>query len=366
MENKEDKTIKKFNSRMQASLLLVFCVILLLMFGLIGRIVYIMQTDGERYAKSVLSRQSYVSSVLPYKRGDIVDTNGTVLAHSELQYRLILDPKLLLLNEKRIAPTIKAIKKYFNISEKTINDILADKDKMEKHYVIVQKNLKYDPVQKFNATKVENQVLGVWFEEEYIRTYPYDSLACDVVGFTSSDDKGLWGIEKFYNDDLIGTNGREYGYYGSDLNLERTVKAAENGNSIVTTINADVQRIVQKKINEYNSEFGSKNIGVLVMNPNNGDIVAMASYKDYNLNDPRNLEAIYKSDEIAAMTEEQKTNALNALWKNDVISNGFEPGSTWKPMTVSTALEENLIYVTAGRRLMEFELNVVIDPAMVR
>lgn len=349
MENKSDKTIKKFNSRMQASLLLVFCVITLLMLGLIIRIIYIMQTDGERYAKTVLSRQSYVSTVLPYKRGDILDSNGTVLAHSELKYRLILNPKQLLDKKnkkdksKYIETTVQALNKYFAIPAKTINDILNDKNKATSQYTVISKHLNYDTVQKFKAKMKENKVRGVYFEEEYIRKYPYNTLACDVLGFTSSDDSGLWGIEKYYNSELVGTNGREYGYYGSDLNIERTVKKAENGNTIVTTLNADVQRIVQKKINEFNAETGSKNIGVLVMNPNNGDVIAMASNKEYNLNDPRNLNGIYTKEQLAVMSDTQKTNALNSLWRNDAISFNYEPGSTWKPMTISSALEENVI-----------------------
>lgn len=326
---------------MQASLLLVFCVISVLLFALIGRLVYIMQTDGERYAKAVLSRQSYVSSVLPYKRGNILDSKGTVLARSELEFKLILDPKRLLVKEKKIASTKQALKKYFEIPEETIDQIL--KDKPSSRYVIVKKNIAFDAMQKFEKADLEASVEGVWFEEEYIRKYPYDTLASDVLGFTSGDDIGLWGLEKYYNSELSGTNGREYGYYSSDLNVKHIVNPPKNGNTLVTTIDADIQRIVQEKIKEFNAEIGSKSIGVLVMNPNNGAVIAMASNQEYNLNSPRNLEGIYGAQDIDAMSEQQKIDALNALWKNDVISSGFEPGSTWKPMTISAALEENLI-----------------------
>ena len=113
MEKSVAKANKKFTSRMQARLLLVFCVITLLLVGLMARLIYIIQVDGDRYAKHVLSRQSYVSAVLPYQRGDITDRNGTVLATSELQYRLILDPKRLLQSEDGIDPTMKALNKSF-------------------------------------------------------------------------------------------------------------------------------------------------------------------------------------------------------------------------------------------------------------
>ena len=125
MQNRAEKT-KSFTSRMQAKLLLVFCVVALLLAGLIGRLIYIMQTDGERYAKQVLSRQSYVRGVLPYKRGEILDRNGTVLARSELRYRLILDPQNLLYNSDKIPTTLEA-KKYYNIEAETINNILKER-----------------------------------------------------------------------------------------------------------------------------------------------------------------------------------------------------------------------------------------------
>ncbi|MDF2510848.1 MAG: hypothetical protein K0S04_714 [Herbinix sp.] len=344
MERNQVKANRNFNSRMQARLLLVFCVVTLALIALMVRLVYIVQVDGDRYAKKVLSRQSYVSSVLPFKRGDILDRNGTLLATSELQYRLILDPKLLLENETCIEPTMKALKSTFGIEEATIQEIL-DKQSA-KQYVIVLKELKYDVVQSFKTLMDEdkdNTIIGVWFEEQYVRTYPYSTLACDVLGFTSADNTGFWGIEEYYSSELNGTNGREYGYYDSELDLERIVKKAVNGNSVISTIDANVQRIIQEKIIEFNKETGSKGIGILVMNPNNGEILGMASNQEYDLNNPQSLEGIYTKKEIKSMSDEDKTKALNTLWKNDVISSSFEPGSTFKPLTIAAGLEEGII-----------------------
>ncbi len=342
MEKSSDKTIKKFTSKMQANLLLVFCIITLCMVGLMGKLVYIMQTKGDAYTKQVLSRETYVSSVLPYKRGDITDRNGTLLASSELQYKLILDPKQLLLHEECIEATITALQNNFNITAEELRDIL-DK-KFDKQYVVVLKNLKYDEVENFKKAIQESEdITGIWFEEEYIRTYPYQSLACDILGFTSSDNTGYFGIEEYYNDELNGTNGREYGYFNSNLDLERIVKKAVNGNSVISTIDVNAQRIIQKHITTFNNEFGSKNIGILVMNPNNGEILAMASNQEYDLNNPRDLSGVYTEAELSVMSEEQKMEALNNLWKNDAVSSGYEPGSTFKPITVAAGLEENII-----------------------
>jgi stage V sporulation protein D (sporulation-specific penicillin-binding protein) len=342
MEKSLDKANRKFSPRMQARLLLVFCVITLSLIGIMGLLVFKMQIKGDGYAKHVLSRQSYVSSVLPYKRGDILDRNGTVLARSEIYYRLILDPKRLLLNEDQIEPTKAALKEYFGIEPDIIQSILQEK--ADSQYVIVVKNLLHDTVEAFKVFAEENtDIIGVWFEEEYVRSYPYDSLACDVIGFTSTDNIGYYGIEEYYNNELNGTNGREYGYYDSSLNIERIVAKPENGNSVITTIDVNAQRIIQKYINEFNTEYGSKNIGMLVMDPNSGEVIAMASNQEYNLNTPRDLTGSYTEAEIAAMSEEQKMEALNTLWKNDVISSGYEPGSTFKPITVAAGLEEAII-----------------------
>ncbi len=342
MEKSPEKTNKKFTSKMQANLLLVFCIVTLCMVGLMGRLVYIIQTKGDSYAKQVLSRETYVSSVLPYKRGDITDRNGTVLASSDLQYKLILDPKQLLLNEECVKPTLTALTKNFDITADELQDIL-DK-KADSQYVIVRKNLKYDSVENFKEIMQDSEdITGLWFEEEYVRTYPYKTLACDLLGFTSSDNTGYFGIEEYYNKELNGINGREYGYFDSSLDLERIVKKAVNGNSIISTIDVNAQRIIQKHIIDFNTEFGSKNIGVLVMNPNNGEIIAMASNREYDLNNPRDLEGIYPAEELSAMTEQQKMDALNALWKNDAISSGYEPGSTFKPITIAAGLEEDIV-----------------------
>ncbi len=344
MMNSSDQVIKKFTSKMQAKLLLVFCVITVLLIGLMGRLIYIMQTDGERFAKQVLSRQTYISSVLPYKRGDILDRNGTVLARSELHYRLILDPLRLREAEESITPTADAISQSFGMEPEAVTSVLEEKP--ESRYVILQKNLNYDAVQSFKALMEEDEkIKGVWFEEEYVRSYPYKTLASDVLGFTSADNTGYWGIEEYYNNELNGTNGREYGYYDADLNIERIVKKAENGNNIVSTIDANAQRIIQEHIAKFNTEYGSKNIGVLVMNPNNGEILAMASNQEYDLNSPRDLSGIYTEEQLTGMNEDQKMEALNTLWRNDVISYIYEPGSTFKPVTIAAGLEENVLHV---------------------
>ena len=145
-------------------------------------------------------------------------------------------------------------------------------------------------------------ISGVWLEEDYVRTYPYNTLASDVIGFTVSGNVGNGGLEASYNSILNGTDGRDYGYLDSDSSLERTVKSAINGNTIVSTIDVTLQSIVEKHIKAFNDEHkggedenaqGSLNTAVIIANPNTGEILAEASYPNYDLNNPRDLSAYY-------------------------------------------------------------------------
>lgn len=345
MNTKNSKKFKKFTIKMQAKLLLVFCILIIGLVGLIGRLIYLNRTDGEKYEKRVLSQQTYSSSVIPYQRGSIVDRKGTVLATSQKIYNLILDVKKVLTNEKDyLKPTVTAITKSFaNITEADLNQIIETKPNSQ--YSILLKGLSYDEVAVFkDLTAKDTNVQGVWFEEDYVRKYPYDTLASSILGFTISGNVGNWGLEQYYNDELNGTNGREYGYIDQELKLERTVKPAVNGNTIVSTIDANVQGIVQNQIKSFNKEIGSKNIGVIIMNPNNGEVLAMASNAEYDLNNPTDLSYAYTKKEIKAMTKDEKQEALYQMWRNYTISDAYEPGSTFKPFTIAAALDEANIH----------------------
>lgn len=343
MAMKRRKNIgRKFTGKMQANLLLVFCIVIALFLALIGRLLMLHNKDGERYTKKVLSQQTYVSSALPYKRGDIVDRNNTKLATSSTVYNVIVAPKTILEKEEYKAATIKAIVDNFEITEEEINKIIEENSSLL--YKIILKNLSYDDISNFEKLQEDNKnIKGVWFEKKYKRKYPLNSVACDVIGFTTADNTGLWGLEGYYNEQLNGTVGREYGYFDSDLNLERTVKSAQNGNTLVTTIDANIQTIVEEKIADFMKKTGGKNVAAIVMNPNNGEIYAMASNVRYDLNNPFDLTPLYTENQIKKMTEEEKTQKLNEMWGNFCISHTFEPGSTFKPLTIAAALDQDII-----------------------
>lgn len=340
----------KFTKKMQEKLVLLYLAILLAFVVLIGRIVQINAVEGESYTKTVLDQQQYSSRTIPFKRGDIVDTNGTKLATSERVYNVILDVKVLLGADKDSGNYVKATKEalatYFGIEEETVNNLLVEKS--DSRYCILKKSISYDEAQAYYKGVEENYyVQGVWLEEDYVRKYPYGALACDVIGFSVDGNVGANGLEAYYNSTLNGTDGRKYGYQTGTSDVEQTVKMPINGNTVVSTLDTNLQSIVEKHILAFNEKYtnnategeGAKNIAVMIMNPNTGEIMAMASYPNYDLNSPRDLSAYYTEEEIAAMESDEKLEILNGLWRNFCVSDTYEPGSTIKPFTIATGLE---------------------------
>ena len=343
MARQREKTkTKKFKGYMQNKLLFVFFVILCAMIGIIARLVYLNQTDKERYEKRVLSQQTFLSSTIPYQRGSILDRNGVVLASSDKVYNVIIEPKIILTDEEYLTPTVNALSTVFGVDASEVTSLIQEKATSSYHRLVKQVTI--DVVEQFEKLQKEDKkIKGVWFEEEYKRNYPYGSLASHVIGYTSSGDVGTWGIEEYYNSNLNGTNGRVYGFYDSELNLTRTTKPAINGHTVVSTIDINIQRIVEEHIAKFQEEIGANNVGVIVSNPNNGEIYAMANSHGFDLNNPFDLSAYYDEVELASMSEKDKENALNAMWRNFCISDSYEPGSTFKPFTVASALEEHLV-----------------------
>ncbi|MCR5473789.1 MAG: hypothetical protein K6F28_01150 [Lachnospiraceae bacterium] len=447
--------------------LAVLFIMILVAFGFLGIRLFIINRDnGEKYKKRVLSQQSYDSITIPAKRGDIVDRNNTKLAVSQKVYNVCIDSKTLNKDEgAAIEGTLTALYstliEFSYTKDELRSYILSNPDSQ---YRIIAKKQNYETVSDImnmvNNPDTYPDFKGVWLEDTYVRQYPYNSLACDVIGFVQGDNEGAYGLEEFYNDTLVGTNGREYGYLNDDENLERTLKPAQDGKTLVTSIDVNIQSIVEKNILAFNEEHkdearpgaGSSNTGVIIMDPNNGEILAMASYPTFNLNDPRNTdgldvevdldpekfggigkilegnadlegmdignmddaqiaEAVRKmaeegdkegeapktddagidisigddggmengaladpeqeaeeeeeqkeeqkeeeagkeEDPYAGLTyaeayekalEDAKMEALNALWKNFCINSTYEPGSTMKPFTMATGLEEGIL-----------------------
>lgn len=456
--NQKPENNKKFTFRMQKKLAVFFIMILVAFAFLIFKLVIINRDNGNDYKKQVLSQQSYDSISLPAKRGEIVDRNGSKIAVSQKVYNVVISPKKL--NEDNCAK----MESTLNVLYSTGIDFLYTRDEMRSfitgnpssQYRIVAKKQSFDIVadimSKINNPSEDEGFTGVWLEDTYQRQYPYNTLACDVIGFVQGDNEGAYGLEEYYNDVLVGVNGREYGYLNDDENLERTIKAAQDGKTLVTSLDMNIQSIVEKHIaafseehrDEYREGDGASNIGVIIMNPNSGEVIAMASYPTFDLNNPRdtsNLEVNVELDpamygmvttvdedgnqiitegtpaqneifseggtetnsisdagntsetgstsedglstgsvEISGTTpaaggnvndsstvnmfiegedtgkknltyaeayeeayEDAKMEALNALWKNFCINSTYEPGSTMKPFTMATGLEDRIL-----------------------
>lgn len=353
MSTKRRKRFKyirqRFPKKMQKKLVMLFMAIVLAFVGLVGKITHINATNGEKYTKIVLDQQQYNSRLIPFKRGDIVDRNGTTIATSERVYNVILDVNVMLASDdeekqkESVTKAKEALQTAFGIESAAVDEAI-ERNK-DSRYNIMKKKVTYAEARAYEEKY--SDISCIWLEEDYIRSYPYNTLASDVIGFTVAGNVGNAGIEASYNDILNGTDGREYGYLDTDFSLERTVKEAIDGKTVMSTIDISLQSIVEKHIvafneahrNEVRTGPGSKNTAVIIANPNTGEILAEASYPNYDLNSPRDLTNYFSEEDIANMTDEQKLTELNQLWRNFCVSDIFEPGSTVKPFTVASGLE---------------------------
>ncbi len=349
-KKREHPNRRKFGRLMQKKLVLLFGAIVLAFVFLVAKITFINAASGDKYTRIVLDQQQYDSRVIPFKRGDILDRNGTKVATSERIYNVILDAKVMLSDDgKYVARTLEVLDACFGIPSSEVQEVLDEKP--SSRYTILKKGVDYGTAKEFEEIDADDEkypdVGGVWLEEDYVRKYPYGAMACDVIGFTVDGNVGSNGIEASYNSILNGTDGKEYGYLDDVSSVERTVKEPENGSTVVSTIDVQVQSIVEKYILEFNEKHknqaqageGSKNTAVLVMNPQNGEILAEASYPDYDLNSPRDLSAYYSEEALEEMSGEEKIDAMNQLWNNFCVSDTYEPGSTIKPFTISAGLD---------------------------
>lgn len=367
---------RKINSKMRMKLVWLFGIVVLAFVGLGIRITVINASQGKQYSKQVLSQsqQKYDSRVIPFKRGDITDRNGVVLATSEKVYKVILDCKVVNTKEEYVEPTIKALVDVLGLDEETIREKLEDETTKSSQYQILQSNVSINQKKAFEdytdvssdeaketLTKEEiaerSNVKGVWFEEDYRRVYPLNSTASHLVGFTYTGNTADWGIEGYYSSTLNGVNGRQFGYYNSDDDVEQTIIDPVNGNSVQSTIDLNIQQVVEKYIDKFmtgmangpRGEQGAANVGVVVANPKNGEILAMATDNPYDLNNPRDLTPYYSDEEIKQMKDKDGGTMLEALygiWQNYCISDAFEPGSTVKPLTIGAALDADVVQPT--------------------
>ena len=359
------ETVLRGRAKSVSKRLGVFFIVVLLIFVALGvRLIFITKDNNDSYQQKILAQQSYDSKTLNAKRGEIIGANGTVLAASKEVYNVILDVKQLLAKDEgdethaALYDTVDALVSTYGVDRDKLLQYIDDVP--ESQYYIVKKGVSYEDMNHFlsfttkpetgkEATSLYNEnIAGVWFEKYYVRYYPQNELACDVIGFSLSDGVASYGLEEYYNDILVGTSGRQYGYLSDDTTYEITTIPATDGYTLELSLDPNIQMIVEKYLKAFSEQYennareglGANNLGCIIMRADSGEILAMASYPNYDLNNPTDISAWYTDEEIAAMEEEGTlTDAYDKLWKNFCISDTYEPGSVMKPFTVAMGLE---------------------------
>lgn len=365
---KRRKREQRFSKQMQIKLMAVFAFVLLLLAALNLYIARINVKNGDKYAKQVLSQQTYDSRTIPFRRGEILDRNGNILAKSEKVYNVILDCYAINSVEDYLEPTVRAVSEVLDLDAAEVRDRICDEATRDSRYQVIKKEISIEEKNKFEEytdlsedrklseaqrQELEN-VKGVWFEEAYVRSYPMGSLACSVLGFANKLNDGISGVEAYYSDVLNGVDGREYGYLDENMELQENIIEPKDGNGLVMTIDMNIQQVIEKHIalleeenkngpQEETPGRASKNTAVIVADPNTGEILGMATDRVYDLNDPQNLDGWYTEKEQKKMSDEERSEALSKLWYNYCVSEAFELGSTYKPNVVAAALDSGSI-----------------------
>ena len=334
-------------------LLLVSILIAIIFVLIVLRVSYLCIEKGDEYNRIVLSQKqtSYNSEIIPSRRGDILDADGNLLATSIKVYNLIIDPKVILSykDNRYVNATVEALADVYEYNKWEIRDLIEEKK--DKAYVRYARQISKEEKERFEEYRekkneeykklgVNDRINGIWFEEEYKRYYPNDTLASNVIGFTNNAGEAVMGLELYYDSELSGLSGRKYGYLGENYELEGIKRPAVDGLNIVTTIDKRMQEICEEKLLLWqNGEIGSLSASALIMNPNNGEIYAMASTNGFNLNDPRDVSGLDEE----YVKEVGIENIWYSRWKNICVQDTYEPGSTAKIVTFAATIDENLV-----------------------
>lgn len=314
---------------------------------LIGRIGFLQFAQGN-YLKEQAYNQQAINQIISPKRGNIYDSTGKALAISAQVDTITINPSKLVEKTNEATTTLKetVAKGLSEIFELDYNETLNKVNSSSQVETIAKKVDQTKVATLKNWMKENNVSVGINIDEDNKRYYPYNNLASQVIGFCGNDNQGLSGIESTWDTILTGTPGKIVSSKGSDQqeipDSEETYISAENGSDLTLSIDVNIQTIVEKYLKQAVDENNCKKGGnVIVMNPKTGDILAMASYPDYNLNEP------YTPNETLAQTynslsNEEKSEALYKMWANKSVAETYEPGSVFKVITSSVALEENI------------------------
>lgn len=340
--NKKDLNRKGDISRRKR--IKLFIIIAWILFFLLDmRVAYIQFIKGEWLSSKAYAQQTLDRKINP-KRGNIYDATGeTLLATSSSVETVTINP--LNIEKENKEKVAKKLSELFDLDYDTILKRVNRKTGIENIIKRVEKE-KTDELRVW--MKDNNITSGINIDEDTKRYYPYNNLASFVLGFCGSDNQGLNGIEIKYNSELEGKQGIiKKMINAKGINIEDVSESYEapiDGNDLILTIDATIQGIAEKYLEEACIDNVCTDGGnILIMDVNTGDILAMAGYPDYNLNDPYTINNTELKEKWYSMNAEERANSLQQMWRNKAISDTYEPGSTFKLVTASTALEEGIV-----------------------
>lgn len=311
-------------------MLIVFLCALVVIIGLTGRLVYLMVFDAEYYqekAKSLHEREREIKAA----RGEIIDRNGTVLATN----KTVCTISVIHSQIKEPERVIKELSSILGLEEETVRKRVEKVSSMER----IKTN-----VEKEEGDKIRNLELdGVKVDEDFKRYYPFEELASKVLGFTGGDNQGIIGLEVGYENELKGQNGMiltttdARGIELDGVAEDRIEPRA--GNTLQISLDYNIQMYAQQMAEKVMEEKQAEKVAILLMNPKNGEILAMVNVPEFNLNEP----FVLNTEGSENLTPEEKQDALNQMWRNGCINDTYEPGSTFKIITSSACLEEGVV-----------------------
>ncbi len=343
----------KTNNRIKARLTFFLFVMTLSLAGLGGRVYYIKTAHGEEYENAAKTQQVMKYDVaIPPNRGTILDRNKQALAVSTTVYNVALDPRVLSgLKAETQEKVLRALSEnlegvdYDTLKGYVAIDPVTQKPALDTNWKYIAYDIsreKKEELEALGATK------GVAYEKDTLRSYTLNTVACHVLGFIRGDTS--WGLEEQYNKELSGAPGRSFITFDGSNNAQTQEYPAQDGDTIVTTLDYTIQQYAEEAVDTAVKDFNPETAAVLVMEPGSGEVLAMASSPNFNNNDPATPLALENDPEFKAkwdaMSDKEKNDYWNTMWKNFNVVSTYEPGSVFKPIVVAAALEENIIKPT--------------------
>lgn len=333
-KQKNSKANRPVPTKRVSFLALFLCTLIIF---LLGRIAWLQFIDGNRL-KELASRQQTLNDIISPKRGSIYDANGKALAISAAVDTVSINPSKIKKDNKETVA--RALSDIFELDyDSTLSQVNSTSS-----VVTIAKKVEQDKVSLLKKWMSDNKKIssGINIDEDSKRYYPYDTLASHIIGFTGTDSQGLYGIEAKWNSTLTGLAGKIV--TTSDVNNSEISSDAsqyidaQNGSDLYLTIDVNIQSIMEKYLAEGVSQAHASGGSAIAMDPNTGDILGMATYPTYNLNDPFTILDV----DTSTMSPTEKTNALYQRWTDKNVSVAYEPGSTFKTIMTAIALEENI------------------------